>query len=310
MLIQVCIIGFGSAGKQHERALKQVEDVHVNSILELDKNIDTGEYTRKNKWKDVLEDPNIDAVALCIPPGCRSELALEALRAGKSVMLEKPPCTSEIEIDILMRTAIDLNKTIGVMFQHRYRFPKEIFSMKWDEKTTAVLEISRPRKASQYFKGWRTDPEKSFGGIVAHLGIHYLDLACLILGTPIAIHQTGRREFCKGVELMSAGTISFENGAVMSFIVTGEAQKRSERLRVFSPERTLTIENSELTMSYEGKSIKYNSSDTITMRKKLYDDFKKAIFKKTQPTLCNIESTKRVIKILESLSKKVDLIKG
>ena len=49
--------------------------------------------------------PDVDAVALCMPPGARHEAALKALSHGKHVLLEKPPGATLSEIDDLVDMA-------------------------------------------------------------------------------------------------------------------------------------------------------------------------------------------------------------
>ena len=62
---------------------------------------------------DMLADgPAIDAVALCTPPQVRYELAIQALDAGKHVLLEKPPATTPAEIISLAAHAAKLDLTL------------------------------------------------------------------------------------------------------------------------------------------------------------------------------------------------------
>ncbi|MFC7472564.1 Gfo/Idh/MocA family oxidoreductase [Actinomadura keratinilytica] len=48
--------------------------------------------------------------------------------------------------------------------------------------------------------GWRGDPAASFGGIAAHLGVHYLDLACQLLGRPATVALAPVRERAPGID--------------------------------------------------------------------------------------------------------------
>lgn len=305
MSIKMAVVGYGAAGQQHVDALFGLEKAELYCVFESNENVDTGEISRKSTWQDVLHDERVDAVALCVPPGGRAELASQAMLAGKSVLLEKPPCLSESELELLLETAIKTKTTLGVMLQHRYRLPKEILEINWNEKTTAILEVSRPRESSRYFTNWRQDPLKSLGGITAHLGVHYLDLACLMLGEPISLEQSGKRNIVPGVDLRTTGSLKFLNGSAMAFIVTGEASKRNERLAIFGDDNHLIIENGHITLERNGEIQKYSpGGTTLEMRKRCYEDFANAVINKAQPQLCNLQSVRGVTKILEQLSKK------
>ena len=49
--------------------------------------------------------PEVEAVSLCVPPAVRTELAREAIAAGRHVFLEKPPGTSIAEVQLLAAEA-------------------------------------------------------------------------------------------------------------------------------------------------------------------------------------------------------------
>ncbi|MCL6443036.1 MAG: Gfo/Idh/MocA family oxidoreductase [Alicyclobacillus sp.] len=304
MAVRIAVVGYGSAGRQHVQALNGLEEVELYCVLEANPNVDTGDLPRKYSWQDVLDDPNVDAVALCLPPGGRSDMAHEALASGKSVLLEKPPCTTEAELESLLKAARAAKRSIGVMFQHRYRLPDEVLNIKWDERTIAVLEVSRPRNSERYFNSWRQDPALSFGGISAHLGVHYLDLACLLLGLPVNFHQAGRRDFIPGIDLRVAGTVEFSSGAAMAFIVTGEAEARSERLNILSGDCRFTIEDGTVTVEKGGEVHKYIAEPTTLMRKRLYEDFASAVVNHEQPRRCHLEGGRGVTRLLEKIAAK------
>jgi predicted dehydrogenase len=56
--------------------------------------------------------PDLDAVAICTPPQLHYEAAKLALSKGKHVLLEKPPCTSVLQLEHLVRLAKDADRTL------------------------------------------------------------------------------------------------------------------------------------------------------------------------------------------------------
>jgi D-galactose 1-dehydrogenase len=56
--------------------------------------------------------PDLDAVAICTPPQLHYEAAKLALAKGKHVLLEKPPCTSVLQLEHLVQLAKDADRTL------------------------------------------------------------------------------------------------------------------------------------------------------------------------------------------------------
>ncbi|MCP3776517.1 Gfo/Idh/MocA family oxidoreductase [Paenibacillus sp. MZ04-78.2] len=304
MAFKIAVVGYGSAGQQHVEVLRDLGGAELYCVVESNLEVDTGELPRQYSLQDVLADQKVDAVALCLPPGGRSNLAHEALAAGKSVLLEKPPCRTEAELDLLLNATQVANRSIGIMFQHRYRLFDEILNFTWDESTTAILEVSRPRNPERYFTSWRQDPMLSIGGITAHLGVHYMDLACLLLGLPKEFQQIGRRDFMPGIDMRVAGAVQFSGGSTMAFVVTGEVESRSERLNILGRDIRLTIQDGSITIEKGGELRHYSSEPTSLMRKRLYEDFVSAAINQEQPKRCSLESGRGVTRLLENIAAK------
>ena len=55
---------------------------------------DFSEVSVYNNWKQLVDDPNIEAVTICLPTDLHAEVTLAALRAGKHVLCEKPMALS------------------------------------------------------------------------------------------------------------------------------------------------------------------------------------------------------------------------
>jgi D-galactose 1-dehydrogenase len=60
----------------------------------------------------MLDGCDLDAVAICTPPQVHYEAAKLALARGKHVLLEKPPCTSTLQLDHLVRLAAEAGRTL------------------------------------------------------------------------------------------------------------------------------------------------------------------------------------------------------
>ena len=57
-------------------------------------------------WEDLVNDSKVDGIIIATPPAPRYDLALEAIKAGKHLLLEKPTCLNSKEVKELQRKAL------------------------------------------------------------------------------------------------------------------------------------------------------------------------------------------------------------
>ena len=60
-------------------------------------------------WEDLVNDSKVDGIIIATPPAPRYELALEAIKGGKHLLLEKPTCLNAYEVMELQRNALKRN---------------------------------------------------------------------------------------------------------------------------------------------------------------------------------------------------------
>ena len=74
-------------------------------------------------WREVVTDPAIDAVDICLPTHLHKPVALAALENGKHVLCEKPMALNTSECDELMAVAANAGKTFMIAQVLRVRYP-------------------------------------------------------------------------------------------------------------------------------------------------------------------------------------------
>src|SRR3546814_7064019 len=101
MAVRVAIVGLGKiAHDQHIPAIAASDDFELVAAASLSGTIDAIPVFES---VDALlgADIAIDAIAMCQPPQARFEAAAKAIRAGKHVLLEKPPGATLAEVEAL-----------------------------------------------------------------------------------------------------------------------------------------------------------------------------------------------------------------
>src|SRR5215212_3928940 len=107
--MKIAVLGLGFMGSMHVRALRELPGVELAAVYSSDPRKLSGDLTaiqgnlggpgerldfsRLKQYSDIpqlLADPGIDAVDLCLPTYLHEDVAIAALRAGKHVLVEKP----------------------------------------------------------------------------------------------------------------------------------------------------------------------------------------------------------------------------
>jgi len=194
--IRVGVIGAGAIGKIHVDAYRELPDVEVVAIAE--------KGTRRAKeraevcgvdryfgdYRKLLELKEIDAVNVCTPNYLHCRQTLDALKAGKHVICEKPMAMNVAEARKMVAAAKKARRTFMMAFCQRFFGPGQTAKklMKSGEvgKVYHVrLEYIR-RRGIPGLGGWFTSQAQAGGGPMLDVGVHFLDLALWLTGYPEA----------------------------------------------------------------------------------------------------------------------------
>ena len=137
---------------------------------------------------DIL-DLDIDLVDICTPPFTHAEIAVNALRAGKNVVCEKPMAASLEECDAMLKARNESGKKLTVIAQNRFR--KEIRDIKALVDSSIAGKVRDVRIDSFWFRAhsyydlwWRGTWEKEGGGCTLNHAVHHIDMLGWIMGLP------------------------------------------------------------------------------------------------------------------------------
>ncbi|MGW4245791.1 Gfo/Idh/MocA family protein [Nocardia sp. NPDC004722] len=302
----VAIVGYGSAGRQHTAAIEGLDQVVLAAVFEPDDTVETPAVRRLQSWRDVLADNQIDIVALCTPPGTHADLAVAALRAGKAVLVEKPPAATVEELALMTEAAELADRPIGVMLQHRFLLAPDLDrTLVSGPACTGALVVSRQRPPAHYERvPWRRDPVTAVGGITAHLGVHYLDLACQILGPLHEIDLTATRNIAVGIDSCVTGTVTFVSGATLAVTITGESPLRTERLQILGERGGLTIEDGHVSEWTLESTRTWPSVPAAQLRRQVYQEIARAVISGEPLTRCRLDSAEAVTAILDTVARR------
>ena len=135
-------------------------------------------------YRELLEQPDIDAVTIALPNYLHAPVAIEALKARKHVLLEKPMATSAKEAGKIIDTAEKMKRVL--MVAQNFRFNRHTQTARAFIESNALGEVYHARcfwlrrNGIPRIGSWFTQKQFAGGGCTCDLGIHMLD-ACLHL---------------------------------------------------------------------------------------------------------------------------------
>ena len=190
--IKIAIIGAGYIADYHARGLQALANVEIAIVV--DTRIEAAQkfasrYSIKEVGNDAMnltQRDDIDAVVLGVPNKYHAPYAVEFLKNGMDVFLEKPMAMNSEEGKEIMEVASSTKQL--VMVGHMWRFDQEVNHIK---KVIDSGKLGKIIKTKGYGihenwgpSGWFTHKELAGGGALADMGVHAIDTVRYILGDP------------------------------------------------------------------------------------------------------------------------------
>lgn len=184
----VGVIGLGEIGQFHLRGYRRAEGAQVVAVADLD-----GELRETSArvdgarafadYNELLADPEVAIVSVCLPHVLHLPVTLAAIAAGKQVLVEKPLALTVAECDEIVAAAGAAGVTVGV--QHNQIFyPPHVRARELIESGAIgrPLQLRLRLAIGGKFAGWRADPAVTGGGILFDAGVHRFYLARHLFG--------------------------------------------------------------------------------------------------------------------------------
>lgn len=204
MSLGVGVIGYaGAASRLHLPVLSHLPGVRVTAIAGTTQGALTAvadRYAipaRYHDYLDLLHDPAVDAVAICVPPDLHAVIGLAALEANKHVFMEKPLALSLEQCGRLVRAAESSTVTTMVGFHLRWhRLLQEAHEWITDGRLGTV-ELLRTVFTSGIrwranLPAWRIRRHTG-GGVLIESGVHHYDLWRFLTGSEVEEVQVTSR---------------------------------------------------------------------------------------------------------------------
>lgn len=200
-MLKVGVIGCGKIAQ-----VRHIPEYHRNPRVELggfyDLNKERTDELQKqfggrayDRYQDMLNDPEIDAVSICSSNDSHASIAIEALRAGKQVLCEKPMAVTLEECEDMVRVSKETGNYL--MIGHNQRLAKAHARAKQLLEEGIIGDIVSFRTTFGHGgpETWSIDPgqnvwffdkKKASLGAMGDLGIHKTDLIQFLTGQTVS----------------------------------------------------------------------------------------------------------------------------
>ncbi len=204
---KVGIIGAGAISKAHIKEYMAWPDVEVAAAADI-----LPERAEKAKaefglkyafgdYREMLKMDELDAVSVCTPPFAHMGPAIDALKAGKHVLCEKPMAMNAAEAAKMVAAAKKYGRKLAVCCS-RNRFSVQARAAKafveegelgdiYYARTTFLRRRGRPGLDMMKDQPWFLDKSKAGGGALNDMAQYHLDFTLWLLGYPKPVSVSG-----------------------------------------------------------------------------------------------------------------------
>jgi len=270
--LKVGVIGLG-IGRSHIEKYKQLDGVELAAVADaneerLDAYADSG-VRRFSSYEELCDDPDIDAVSICLPSFLHEPAAVRAFGKGKHVLCEKPLAHTAAAGERIVAAARASGKKFMMNLHLRFTPASTYIRSLLDSGELGEVYYSfssylrQPQGIPAGVGGWFYKKAQSGGGALLDNGVHLIDQQWYLMGCPKPVEAMGQTYNKFGSELVgkefdvedfAAGMIRFENGATLLFenAWASVVQEPTHLLRVLGTKMGATAEPFIVTRRHGG----------------------------------------------------------
>lgn len=200
--IRVGIIGAGNIGGVHIREFSKLANLcEITAITDAylplaeARALEHGIAYVPATPEELIQSANVDAVIIGVPNMHHASLAVQAIEAGKHVLIEKPMGINAEAAKQIYKASQASDKVVMIGHQMRWesvplQIKEQVDAGELGKIYTAKTGWFR-RKGIPGWGTWFTKMEESGGGPLIDIGVHMLDLALYLMGNPKPVSVSG-----------------------------------------------------------------------------------------------------------------------
>ena len=315
MPIHLAFLGCGFATRLHSKTLKSLKaDVRCfyASRDQQKAMVFNHEFNGRGHFASydaAIHDARIDVVLVATPPVSHLELTLQALRAGKHVIVEKPPFLQAADFATIRQVQKETGRRVFVAENYFYKpLAFKLRELINNEIIGEILFVQINAIKLQKTGNWRDDTQLSGGGALFEGGIHWVNFIAN-LGMPVKSVRGFRPGKRVGVEKSMLVVVEYESGAVGSLSYSWEVPMLLQGVqlsRIYGRKGVITFESNGVFVLVNGvrKKVIFPGLGDIAGYKGMFRDFLHVLQTGEEPAM-NLAVAQKDLQLLETIYQTV-----
>ena len=234
--IRVGFIGCGGNASGHIGRVLGIPEAEVVALCDVDqvslqrakeRNSQAAELPEFTHYQEMLEQVELDAVEISTPHTLHFEQIMAALDKGLHVLTEKPMvCTVDHARQVIAK-AEETGKLVMISYQRHLQAQYRYVRNQIAAGELGDIQFISALQDQKWYQGtiglWRQQMALSGGGQLNDSGSHLLDIALWMTGLEVAEVQAYMEYFDSEVDINSALSLRFRNGALGTIAVVGNS---------------------------------------------------------------------------------------
>jgi len=307
--VGIAVAGCSAIAGTHLTALKEIPAARVVGVwsrsFEKTRVFSEQYQTRAYRsYDELLADPEVHAVIVCLPSGYHAEYGMQAAAAGKHVIVEKPIDVTLAKARALIETCRKHHRRLSVIFQSRFTPAARKLRRALDQGLLGRLILGdayvKWYRSPAYYSSsaWRGTKAIDGGGALINQAIHTIDLLQWMMG--------GAKRVCGVIrtsthaiesEDLGAALVEFRNGALG--LIEGSTAIQpgfKERIEIHGQKGSVILEGGNITTwKVEG----CNEAEYVDEQKVSYGST-------SSPAISPVNHKAQLEEIVDALQKDTD----
>ncbi len=311
--IRLAFIGCGNVTIKHTKTLKGFKNIELFYASRSEKK--AKEYCEKwrgagffSSYDDAILSEKINTVLIATPPDSHLELTLKAVKAGKHVIVEKPPFFKSTDFDLI---DVERKKTgVQVMVAENYFYKPVLKKLRKILATDIIggikfMYFNATKKQIQ--DDWRNEQAVTGGGALFEGGIHWINFISNLGFRIKKITGFQPQKPVNQLERSMQVVVEYEEGMIGTLLYSWEINALINGLRlsrIYGTDGSITFESNGIFIFIRGKKWRFifPGFADIGGSKGMFKDFFNAIKNGVEPAF-NFEMAKRDLEFVEMAYK-------
>lgn len=309
--VRIAFLGCGGVTRRHSKTLGRFPEVRRYYASRSEEKAEL--FCRELKgsgffgsYQAAIESPEVDVVFVATPPDSHLELSVQAIAAGKHVIVEKPPFFRAADFDLIES---ERRKTgVQVMVAENYFYKPLLRALRDILRTDVIGDIRFMvfnATKTQKTDDWRDEPGKAGGGALFEGGIHWVNfLSNMGLNVrSVSGFQPGKPA-AGALERSFQMVFSYEEGPVATLLYSWEIDTLFKGLRlsrIYGTAGSVTLESNGVFILVRGKKWHFRllpGLADIVGSKAMFTDFLQALRTGREPAF-HLALAKRDLELIE-----------